>query len=317
MSDRCILVISTIADVATDEVVRILSERGARFIRVNTEDFPFDSSVTIGFQNSGKVALSFRGKPVVHRAIWYRRVRTPARPEQMDIGIYDFCLRENRAALLGGLVTQQTRWMSSPDAVWKAEFKPYQLRAAQDVGFTIPRTIISNDPEAIRQAYGEFGRMIVKPVRSGHFWQDGKEHSVYTSEVTPAEIPFLDEARWTPSIYQELVPKKYDIRVTCVGDQLFTAAIHSQGDPAAVVDWRKTDDPHLPHSRIELPTAILGKLQMLMRQLNLQFGCIDLVLTPSGDYVFLEVNPSGQWLWLDDQLDLGISRAVADWLAAA
>ena len=318
MTEPCILILSTAADIATDAVVRILDASGEAVVRINTEDHPFGSSLTIDFQNYETTLLSFRGTKVLARAIWYRRVRTPARPEQMDAGIYDFCLRENRAALLGGLITQEKiRWMNSPEAVWKAEFKPYQLRVAQDVGFNIPRTIISNDPAAIRQAYDDFERMIVKPARSGHFWQAGEEYSVYTSLVTSADMASVDESRWTPSIYQELVPKQYDIRVTCVGDRLFSAAIHSQTNPSATIDWRKTDDPHLPHSLIDLPETVDRKLRLLMRRLNLQFGCIDLVLTPAGEYVFLEVNPSGQWLWLDDQLDLGISRSVANWLTAA
>lgn len=317
MSEPCILIISTVADIATDDVVKILNARGESVVRINTEDHPFDSSLTVDFRNYRTTLLSFRGREVSPRAIWYRRVRTPARPEQMDAGIYDFCLRENRAALLGGLITQkEARWMSSPDAIWKAEFKPYQLRVAQDIGFKIPKTIISNDPSAIRRAFDDFDLMIVKPARSGHFWQGSEEYSVYTSVVTSTEMASVEETRWMPSIYQEFVPKQYDIRVICVGDELFAAAIHSQNDPAAVVDWRKTNDPYLPHSRIELPEIVAGKLRLLMRRLNLQFGCIDLVLTPAGEYVFLEVNPSGQWLWLDDQLNLGISRAVADWLAA-
>lgn len=72
----------------------------------------------------------------------------------------------------------------------------------------------------------------------------------------------------------------------------------------------------MPHSRLGLPQSVLDKLRQLMDRLHLAFGCIDLIKTPAGEYVFLEVNPSGQWLWLDDQLGLGISAAVADWLVA-
>ena len=158
--------------------------------------------------------------------------------------------------------------------------------------------------------------MIVKPARSGHFWQDGEEYSVFTSALTAEHLDSLDDARWTPSIYQERVPKDVDVRVTFVGDKVFAAAIHSQTDPAASVDWRKTENPDLPHSRMDLPNLLIDQLRQLMTRLNLTFGCIDLVKTPDGGYVFLEVNPSGQWLWLDDQLDFGISAAVADWLVA-
>jgi glutathione synthase/RimK-type ligase-like ATP-grasp enzyme len=315
MPDPTILIVSTVADTATDAVVRSLIARGVHHRRVNTEDFPFSQALTIDYQTEGEASIAFHGGKVVPSAIWYRRLRSPARPDTMDPGIYDFCLRENRAALVGGLLTQHTRWMSDPAAVWRAEFKPYQLQIAQEVGLSIPKTIVSNDPEAIRRAYRDFGSLIVKPARSGHFRKGADEFSIFTSRIAEEHLKTLEEAKWAPSIYQEWIPKRYDIRVTCVGSQMFAAAIHSQTDPAALVDWRQTANPALPHSAIELPSMLASQLQHLMRRLDLQFGCLDLVLTPSDEYIFLEVNPSGQWLWLDDQLDLGISDAVAGWLA--
>ena len=315
-SDLKVLIISTVVDAATNEVVRILGERGADVMRVNSEDLPFDGSLSIDYQSALGTTLEYNGKNITSTAIWYRRVRTPPKPEGMDSGIYDFCLRESRAAMLGGLMTQRARWMNHPAAVWRAEFKLFQLRAAQEVELKIPKTLVSNDPVAIARAQAQFGGMIVKPARSGHFWQGGEEYAIFTSALTLEHLDSLDDARWTPSIYQELVPKEVDVRVTFVGGKFFAAAIHSQTDPAAAVDWRKTENAGLPHSRIELPDLMLERLQRLMTLLGLEFGCIDLVKTPRGEYVFLEVNPSGQWLWLDDQLDLGISVAVADWLIA-
>jgi glutathione synthase/RimK-type ligase-like ATP-grasp enzyme len=309
-----VLIVSTAVDVATDEVVRLLTDRGASVARLNTEELPFDASVTFDFQNGQPPVLEYAGKRIVAKTIWYRRIRGPQKPAAMDPGIYDFCLRENRAALLGGLMAQNTRWLNHPAAVWEAEFKPLQLRVAQEVGLTIPRTLISNDPAAIARAHTAFGQTIVKPARSGHFWRGGEEYAIFTSRLTAEYLDALDDAKWTPSIYQALVPKDVDVRVTWVGGKVFGAAIHSQVDPAASVDWRKTENAALPHTRHDLPPVVLDKLAQLMDRLHLTFGCIDLVKTPDGEYVFLEVNPSGQWLWLDDQLGLGISEAVTDWL---
>jgi len=317
MTESSIWIISTVADSATDAVVQSLAARGLALRRINTEDFPFERTLTLDYQVEGKTSIAICGNPTAPTSIWYRRLRSPPRPEGMESGIYDFCLRESRAAMVGGLLTQSARWMNGPAAVWRAEFKPYQLRIAQEVGLRIPKTIVSNDPESIRRAYREFGPLIVKPTRSGHFHQGGEEFAIYTSRVTQDHLGELEAARWAPSIYQELIPKIYDIRVTSVGPRLFAAAIHSQTDPAATVDWRQTTNPALPHSRIDLPAALVDQLRRLMLNLDLSFGCLDLVLTPDNEYVFLEVNASGQWLWLDDQLNLGISDAVADWLAGS
>lgn len=233
----------------------------------------------------------------------------------MEPGIYDFCLRENRAAMLGGILGLQGRWMSHPAAVWQAENKPFQLAIAQELGFRIPRTLITNDVDAIRSAATKIGRMVVKPARTGHVVHGGVDRAIYTSELLPEHLEDLSGAELSPAIYQELVPKRFDIRVTIVGQQLFAVAIDSQSDPAAVIDWRHTDNPHLPHERTALPGDLQRRLHLLVERLGLTFAAIDLVETPHGDFVFLEVNPNGQWLWLDDALDLGISSAVASWLA--
>jgi glutathione synthase/RimK-type ligase-like ATP-grasp enzyme len=104
------------------------------------------------------------------------------------------------------------------------------------------------------------------------------------------------------------------VRVTYVGGHLFVAEIDSQSDPAAKVDWRRTANPDLPHRRAALPRAVEQGIGRLMEVMDLRFGAIDLIRTPGDAYMFLEVNPSGQWLWLDDILDFGITEAVADWL---
>jgi len=314
MREALILIVSTIADIATDAVVGALNKRGAAHVRINTEDLPFERTASLHYANADNdfAADAYGGTP---STVWYRRMRSPSRPHSMDQGIYDFCLRENRAALLGGLLALETRWMSHPAAIWQAEFKPFQLRVAERIGLQIPPTIISNDPDAIRRMYTDFGPLIVKSASSGHLSIGDQGFAIYTTRLAEEHLEFLDEARLAPSIYQKLIPKRFDIRVTCIGEeQLFAAAIHSQTDPAATIDWRQTINPNLPHSKVDLPPSLVEQLRTLMRQLNLKFGCIDLIQTLDDDYVFLEVNPSGQWLWLDDQLELGISDAIASWL---
>lgn len=317
ISNPYVLVVSTIADAATDDVVRRLASRSVEFRRINTEAFPFTKRITSRFgAEPGSPWLEIDGEVLATpAAIWYRRYRAPMLAEGMEPGVYDFCLREARAGLVGSLLATNCRWMSHPTHIWQAEYKPFQLAMAEKVGLWTPRTVITNDPAAVREAFHEFGGMIVKPLWSGYVAQGGEEHAIYTSRVTEADLEHVARAQLSPAIYQELIPKRFDIRVTIVGKQLFVAAIDSQSDPDAAIDWRHTSDPELPHHRHELPTGVADQLLALMILLNLNFAAIDLVLTPDGKYVFLEVNPNGQWLWIDDKLELGISQAVANWLA--
>ncbi|MFL6605748.1 MAG: MvdC/MvdD family ATP grasp protein [Steroidobacteraceae bacterium] len=317
MSERCVLIVSTAVDTATDEVVKRLAALSVSHFRINTEDYPFSANFTLrlgvpdsaGWLQVGDVTLPHP------TSVWYRRIRIPNAPDDMDPGIYEYCIRESRAALLGSVMTSAPRWMSEPAAVWRAEYKPLQLALAEELGFRIPKTVITNKPAQVQSAFATFGGLILKPVRSGHVVQAGEERAIFTSRVLEEHLAAVDEARWCPAIYQELIPKRFDIRVTVVGDRLFSAAIDSQSDPDAQVDWRQTSNPQLPHRRISLPHDLEQRLRKLMRRLDLQFAGIDLIQTPDGDYVFLEVNPSGQWLWLDDMLDFGISDAMANWLS--
>lgn len=146
---------------------------------------------------------------------------------------------------------------------------------------------------------------------------EGKEYAIFTSRVLEQHLEEIERARLSPAIYQELIPKKFDLRVTVVGKKIFAVAIDSQSDPAAAIDWRRTENPKLPHHPIVLPTKLSDQLLILMDSLRLTFAGIDMILSESGEYVFLEVNPSGQWLWLDEMLGCGISDAIAKWLGEA
>ncbi len=317
MNNRYVLIVSTIVDAATDDVVKRLAAHGISFMRLNTENYPF--SGTLAFQpnkSPGNGLMFLDGEEIpVPSSVWYRRIRTSSKPEGMDDDIYNYCLQENRAALLGGIMSIPGRWMNHPEAVWQAEFKPYQLSVAHKTGLSIPSTIVTNDPATIRKAFADFQGMIVKPTRTGHVRYAGKEFSIFTSQVLEEHLEELDCARLSPAIYQTLIPKKYDLRVTIVGHRVFTAAIDSQSDPAAAIDWRSTKNPQLPHIPVSLPNHVEEKLLLMMDSMGLKFGAIDMIQTPGDEYIFLEVNPGGQWLWLDDILEFGISETISEWLA--
>jgi glutathione synthase/RimK-type ligase-like ATP-grasp enzyme len=304
-------------DLATDAVVRALQGLDIPVVRVNTEDLPFSGVIdySIGVANPASIFMDGGRAGEWFGAVWYRRLRVPTIPPEMDAGVYDFCVRENRSALIGGLIGHETRWMSHPGAIWKAEFKPYQLQMAAKIGLDIPKTLISNRAESIREFHQQYGPIIAKPVRSGHVVKGGVECAVFTTKLEDEVMNDLSDAALSPTIYQEFLPKAFDIRVTIVGRKLFAVSIDSQSDPSAVIDWRKTENPLLPHAPIELPGELQRSLLELMSRLSLTYGAIDLVLTPDGRYVFLEINPNGQWLWIDEMLSLGISHSIAEWLS--
>jgi glutathione synthase/RimK-type ligase-like ATP-grasp enzyme len=141
----------------------------------------------------------------------------------------------------------------------------------------------------------------------------GVRSPIYTSPVE--ERHFEDEAtiRLTPCLFQENVSKRVELRVIAVGSELFCAEIDSQRSELTAQDWRRSypDLRHRPHT---LPSEVERGLRELMDRLGLLFGAIDLILTPDGRYVFLEINANGQWAWLEGELGMPLTSALVDLL---
>ena len=241
---------------------------------------------------------------------------SPNLPEDLSPGTREFCERETRAFLEGVLATLPTqRWLSSPQAIWRSEHKPYQLAVAAQLGFTLPHTIMTNDEKAARD-FAEGRPLVAKAVNSGYIAGPDGNQAIFTSALDTGDLEDLGGLVLAPVTFQEKIEKSSDIRVTVVGDEVFAAEILSQGRESSKVDWRATDDPNLEHRTHELPAALAHRCRHLVSHLGLSFGAIDFALKADGTYVFFEINPNGEWLWLEDRVGLPISDRIAAWLSA-
>ena len=316
MTAHTVLFVTASYDAAPEYVGVALERRTVPFFRLDTDRFP--SEVRMSFNLQGDITISdgdrsISGKEV--KSVWYRRNVAPNLPESLEPGAREFCERETRAFLHGALEALPTqRWLSSPQAIWRAERKPYQLAVAAQLGFTIPRTIMTNDPADAR-GLAQGRRLVAKAVSSGYIAGSTGNQAIFTSALAPADLDDLDGLVLAPVTFQEKVEKSSDIRVTVVGDEVFAAEILSQGRESSRVDWRATDDPNLEHRPHELPPALAHHCRHLVSYLGLSYGAIDFGLKPDGTYVFLEINPNGEWLWLEDKLGLPISDRIAAWLS--
>jgi len=112
--------------------------------------------------------------------------------------------------------------------------------------------------------------------------------------------------------FQEYIAKEYELRIIYVDGQLFTGAVHWQDPGEAPVDWRTTEQEVFKWEHFSAPETLADKIRALMKQMGLYFGALDVILTPGGQYVFLEVNPTGEWGMLERDLGLTISEAIAN-----
>jgi len=320
-----VLIVSTKVDIATDHVVLKLRNLGASLYRINTEDLPLIASSSISFSNSHTSSWSWvsgsKGADLDDiRSVWFRRHRLPVMPPEVAAPDVEYCLRESEWFLKGGVysrgaLARSVEWMSHPVNIQHAESKIYQLSVARSLGLAVPDTLISNDPERIKGFFKKKeGEIVAKPLRLGYFDYGDRQTGVFTNRVSADDLVEDEPLRMAPVIYQELLTKLFDIRVTVVGQQVFAAAIDSQSEPSAALDWRRTDNENLPHYAHDLPASVQDACLSYMAALGLNFGALDFVLTPRNEYVFLEVNPNGQWVWIEEKLGFPISEAIATWL---
>jgi glutathione synthase/RimK-type ligase-like ATP-grasp enzyme len=207
------------------------------------------------------------------------------------------------------------RWVpGTPGALRDAE-KLRQLTLASQLGFTTPDTLVSNDPDDVLAFYSQHaGRIISKRAAFSRIQEDGDHAYRYTERMSRRDLGYIDAIRFCPMIFQEYVPKDFELRITVVGDDVFAAAIYSQQSNHAKHDWRRYDHYRTRYDIHDLPDDV-GKLcRLLTKRLQLSFGAIDMIVTPAGEYVFLEINANGQYLWIEEQTGLPITSSIVDLL---
>lgn len=202
-------------------------------------------------------------------------------------------------------------WINDPWRVMRSENKILQLHLARAVGLEIPSTLVTSDPRRVKEFVRRHpGGTIMKALEPSPM----VDEVLFTQMITSHDLEQLDRIRYAPAIFQEYVPKDHELRITIVGKEIFPVRIHSQEDPETAIDWRVKplhNDFQVKMERSFLPAAIEENLRRLMRALGIRYGCIDMVVTPEGRRVFLEVNPNGQWYFVQLKSDVEIAPAIA------
>jgi glutathione synthase/RimK-type ligase-like ATP-grasp enzyme len=315
--NRMILIVSSPSDTHTTAVLGELSKLGATAQLLDLSEFPQRTKVAIRFEcpRAHNFSLHLDGGKVLDlddfRAIWWRRPQ-PYRlhAEIMQPEHQAFAYTESHEAFSGLWQALDVFWVNHPTRDEVAARKVFQLRIAQEVGLDIPHTLITNDPEHARAFISSHGseRTIYKAFSAT------EQHWRETRILKPDEVALIDNVKYAPVIFQEYIPAQYDIRITIVGDEMFPAAIHSQ-ESSYKVDFRMD----MMNTRIEavrLPDEVESGLRALMSRLGLVYGAVDMRLTPDGRYIFLEINPAGQWLFIEDRSRQPITAALANILAS-
>lgn len=239
-------------------------------------------------------------------SVWFRRP-VPYKPMQnVHPDSEKFATNELRAAHLscGAMLQSMADFVIGSNAGTNATSKAWQLRVAVGAGFTVPETLMSNDYEEVRSFIDDHSPVVVKYF-TPHVWSD--ERNRMARQLGPTILTrdaVISEAsvRLCPAIYQPLINKAYEIRVTVIGEKIFGAKIPSP-DGIAYLDWRpESAKKGFLMSAIDLDYALIQSTHALVGRLGLVYGCIDLAVDTDGVAHFFEINTGGQFLFVDDHV---------------
>ena len=302
-----ILIITHKTDFTADFIVNKLNEKKISYKRFNCEDI-LTYNTTISYNNQFKYSILEEND---FKSVWFRRTKFPDLGE-IPIHQKSYLIGEIDSFAKNLFSILDANWLSEPFAVYRAENKLLQLKVAQNLGFTVPATLVTNSKEELILFYQKHNEnIIVKPISQTRISNNDNASFIFTNKIEPELIKKIEEYDLTPCIFQENIEKDYEVRVTVIGRQVFSAAVYSQQDQETVTDWRRKK---LFFKKVDLPAEIQILCVDMVRGLNLQFGAIDLIKTKSGDYIFLEINPNGQWVWIENETGLPISDAIIKFL---
>lgn len=319
MSRQIVLLLTHSGDYFTVErVAAALLQRGAQPFRFDSDRFPMTVKLSASLGSEGlNYCLqygdrSFRTEQV--QAVWMRRLWTPQLSQELAPKFRDACARESLAALHGFLDgLKEVRWIDDLQRIFAAENKLRQLRVAREIGLQIPRTLVTNDPQQAREFFSEVeGKMVAKLLTPLSASMKGSTFFVYTSAVREQDLADAETLCYSPMVFQEQIPKLRELRVVFVAGKLFVGALDASRYTATTMDWRRASSEECLWEVDELPSEVARCLNRFMAEFGLTFGAIDMIQKPDGEYVFLEVNPTGEWGMLERDLNYPISEAIAE-----
>jgi hypothetical protein len=318
---KMLLILTVPLDAHADHVEQKLRERGEELFRFNPAQFPSQSEISLSYRYGHRKCILRTGEEFIDlnnlKAVWYRRPKQPIPHEEIESKLNREIVEVQCKNFIDNIWNSlDCPWFpASPFVIKRAELKTLQLKIATELNFELPPTLITNSPKDFLEFYCQHkGNIISKNVGSSFNRIVGKTFCRYTEVVSKRDVGYAQSISYCPMIFQAYVPKQLELRITVVAQKVFAAEIYSQQTNHTRYDWRRYDHHkmlYLPH---ELPTEIETSCIHLVEKLGLSYGAIDMILTPDGRYVFLEINPNGQYLWIEDATGLPISDAICDLL---
>ncbi|MDC8758167.1 hypothetical protein [Janthinobacterium fluminis] len=303
------LIISYPHDAHPESVAWALRRNGHEVVLLSFNDFCAYLSASISIDNTA-CSLHFKHQGKLHAGldqfdvVWLHRIGRAQLPDDLHAADRELADREwiSFITAIPHFISAKAFFANPILGNQQSKSKALQLQYARQIGLNIPRTLISNDPQAVQNFFdAENGAVIFKPFNFSTWIGEGKHYSTYTSPVRAEHLSAEKSIAACPGIYQQHIRKKYEVRATIMGHECIAARLMSQEHASTSTDWRAgaagqtiATDPFV------LPAQIRGQCIALMERLGIVFGCFDFMVTEDDEFVFLEVNEMGQFLWMEE-----------------
>lgn len=299
-----------------DIVQQALQQAGIPVIRFNTDEFGTRYRFSYTLQQGKPVYTVHTPNATINAlqitGVWYRKLWELQVPPALDTAWQPIFKQEYNTYLQLFLQALHTvPWINKRQpAHIVCKNKLLQLTAAQEAGLAVPPSLFSNEPAAVREFYDHCqGAVIMKLHNPLARSMKGDAPFFPTTRLPQQDLALLETLVYCPMIFQQYISKLYELRVIYIAGVFYTGKIPVTYNQ--LTDWRTVSNERIAWEIYELPDAVKEKLQAMMQQLELSFGAIDMIRNTDGEYVFLEVNPFGEWGMLQKYLHYPIGETIA------
>lgn len=328
MKKKVILLFTIACDPHADKVVRILDKKGCKVVRIDTDKLSKTSSIVFKKIKLAQDIYIVTGNKKYFvesfQSIWIRKpflkLYEKTKNNIKQILAMDYKFDEHKNICIPFVLEAQKNKifiLNYHDKIMTSSFKLLQLFVAQKIGLNVPDSIVSSNVKEIKNFFNiHDNKGIIKELGNALIESEGKEVIFTTNLFSEKEFSLYhsSDSLDYPLFVQEEIKKREELRITVVGNKIFACSIDTQAYKESQIDSRLVYPYKLKHRIVKLPREIEECCFKICKYFNLQFGAIDMAITPEGKFVFFEINPNGQYLWIEDITKAPISEAIANLL---
>lgn len=317
-----ILILTSKLDSHTDEVIRSLAKKNIKVFRVNTEDLLSKYEINFGVNQDrsweAKIIDEF-GRILdltKQKVAWLRKPDFNFFDNNSDKSAEELFAESEIKAFINSIYSlPDINWINPPFIATGAKVKFQQLLLANRLGIKTPKTIITNQPERAKEFFVSCGEeILLKSIYTANVTINGINQAIPSKKLGKEQFySNYQNIALCPTQLQEYIEKAFELRITIIGEKVFAVKIDSQLHEETKVDWRLHTKLN-PHSIFDLPASIEKFCIDFLREQGLVYGAMDFIVTPQGEYYFLENNPFGQYLWLEIETGIPLTETMCDLL---